>query len=137
MGSPVRIPARFGSMVGTMTTSGVTILREAAPCSLDELRWLAAPVLRNAGAGRALVFGSWARGEADGFSDLDLVVVMETDRPRTERGLDLSRRLDAALPVVVDLLVYTPAEFASGEARRRGVFDALAREGVDILERRR
>ena len=120
-----------------MTTSGVTILREAAPCSLDELRRLAVPVLRNAGAGRALVFGSWARGEADGFSDLDLVVVMETDRPRAERGLELSRRLDAALPVVVDLLVYTPAEFASGEARGRGVFDALEREGVDILERRR
>ena len=120
-----------------MTASGVTILREVAPCALDELRRLAEPLLRNAGAGRALVFGSWARGEADGFSDLDLVVVMETDRPRAERGLDLSRQLDAALPVVVDLLVYTPAEFVAGEARRLGVFDALAREGVEILEPRR
>lgn len=124
-------------MVGMMTASGVTILREAAPCSLVDLRRRAEPLLRRAAVNRAVVFGSWARGEADGFSDLDLVVVMDTDRPRAERGLELSRQLDAALPVVVDLLVYTPAEFASGEARRLGVFDALSREGVDILERRR
>ena len=113
--------------------SGVTILREAAPCSLDELRLLAVPLLRNAGASRAVVFGSWARGEADGFSDLDLVVVMETDRPRAGRGLELAGQLDATLPVVVDLIVYTPAEFAAGTARGFGVFDALSRDGVEIL----
>lgn len=113
--------------------SGVTILREAAPCSLDELRLLAVPLLRNAGASRAVVFGSWARGEADGFSDLDLVVVMETDRPRADRGLELAGQLDATLPMVVDLIVYTPAEFAAGTARGFGVFDALSRDGVEIL----
>lgn len=113
--------------------SGVTILREAAPCSLDELRLLAVPLLRNAGASRAVVFGSWARGEADGFSDLDLVVVMETDRPRADRSLELAGQLDATLPVVVDLIVYTPAEFAAGTARGFGVFDALSRDGVEIL----
>lgn len=113
--------------------SGVTILREAAPCSLDELRLLAVPLLRNAGASRAVVFGSWARGEADGFSDLDLVVVMETDRPRAGRGLELAGQLDATLPVVVDLIVYTPAEFAAGMSRGFDVFDALSRDGVEIL----
>ncbi len=111
----------------------VTVLREPAPCSLDELRSRAVPVLRAAGASRAVVFGSWARGEADGFSDLDLVVVMETDRPPLERGLDLARRLDAALPVVVDLIVYTPVEFAAGRTRGLAVFDALSREGARIL----
>lgn len=116
-----------------MSTPEVTILQRSAPCSLQELRRRAAPVLRVAGAGRAIVFGSWARGEADGFSDLDLVVVMATDRPRPARGLDLARRLDAVLPVVVDLIVYTPAEFAAGAARGFGVFDALARDGVDFL----
>lgn len=42
-------------------------------------------------------------------------------------------------PSVVDLIVYTlaefytPAEFAAGAARGFGVFDALSRDGVDIL----
>ena len=111
----------------------VTVLKAPAPCSLEELCSKAAPLLRQAGAQRALVFGSWARGEADGFSDLDLVVVMDTDRPRPERGLELAKRLDESLPVTVDLLVYTPSEFSAGELRGIGIFDALAREGVDLL----
>ncbi len=116
-----------------MRASDVTVLRAPAPCSFEELRRRAVPVLQEAGAHRAVVFGSWARGEADGFSDLDLVVVLESDGPRAGRSLDLTRRLDDALPVVVDLLVYDPAEFAAGEARGRGVFDALARDGLVIL----
>ena len=116
-----------------MNQPDVTVLQRPAPCSLDDLRRRATPVLRAAGADRAIVFGSWARGEADGYSDLDLVVVMESDLPRPERGRDLAGQLDAALPVVVDLLVYTPGEFAAGRAGGFGVFDALARDGTDIL----
>ena len=52
-------------------------------------------MLRSAGAARAIVFGSWARGEADGYSDLDLVVVMDTGRPRLDRGRKLAAQLDA------------------------------------------
>jgi hypothetical protein len=40
-----------------------------------------------------------------------------------------------ALPVGVDLLVYTPAEFACGLDERFGVFDAIAREGVAVYAR--
>jgi predicted nucleotidyltransferase len=118
-----------------MSTSAhdVTVIEAPPPCSLDALAQRAVLVLRAAGVRRAVVFGSWARGEADGFSDLDLVVVMDTDLPRVERGRELLAQLDEALPVVVDLLVYTPAEFAAGTARGFGVFDALASDGVEIL----
>lgn len=110
----------------------VIVLRSPAPCTLEELRSLAAPPLRAAGAQRAVVFGSWARGEADGYSDLDLVVVLDTDLPRAQRGRCLEA-VFAALPVPVDAIVYTPAEFHQGERRGLGIFDALAREGVDLL----
>lgn len=58
---------------------------------------------------------------------------MDTPLPRPERALALTRELDQALPVVVDLLVYTPAEFAACEAGGFRVFDVLRREGVEIL----
>jgi predicted nucleotidyltransferase len=113
----------------------VTILRAPARATLAELTRLAAGPLARAGAERAVVFGSFARGDADGYSDLDLVVVLATDLPFVERGRLLGE-LVAALPLHVEILVYTPEEYARGMERGFGVFDALRREGVTIHERR-
>lgn len=118
----------------------VVAVRAAARTTLDKLARLAAPVLRAAGAERAVAFGSFARGTADGFSDLDLAVVLPTDLLPIERG-NLLRALFEALPVGLDLLVYTPDEFARVRALverlepREAPLDALldaARE-LDLL----
>jgi predicted nucleotidyltransferase len=112
----------------------VSVIRAPRRHSLEQLAARAAGPLRAAGAERAVVFGSWARGTADGFSDLDLAVVLDTDLPALERPRALLALLDA-LPIGVDLLVYTPEEFARGMRDRYGVFDAIAREGVTIYAR--
>ncbi len=125
--------AAAGDSIPAMSTPGVVVIKEPPPCSLAELRRRVVPLLQEAGVQRAIVFGSWARSEADGFSDLDLVVVMNSDLPRVERGFELARRLDEALPVVVDLLVYTPTEFATGQTRGLGVFDLLKRDGLVLF----
>jgi hypothetical protein len=51
-------------------------------------------------------------------------VVLETDLPRLERPRLLLGLIDV-LPLGVDLLVYTPEEFAKGLRDRYGVFDAI------------
>ena len=107
----------------------VTVLRSPATHTLAELAQIAAEPLRRAGAERAIAFGSYARGTADGYSDLDLVVVLRTHLPLTERWPLLRELLDA-LPVSVDLLVYTPEELALGMEQRTGIFDVIDREGV-------
>lgn len=112
----------------------VIVLRKPAGHTLDELARKAAGPLAAAGAERAVAFGSWATGAADGYSDLDMAVVLSTDLPRVERGRLLADLVDA-MPVPVDLLVYTPEEFARGLSERLGVFDAIAREGVTVYER--
>ena len=109
----------------------VTIVREPAGWSLAELARLAARPLEAARAKRAVAFGSYARGAADGWSDLDLAVVVDTDLARHERG-ELLKGLHDALPVALDLLVYTPAEFERGMAAGLDVFAAIAHEGRTI-----
>jgi len=61
---------------------------------------------------RVYVFGSWARGEADELSDLDIVVIKRTTVPFFERLREVSRLLPAGTGAV-DILVYTPEEFAA------------------------
>ena len=58
---------------------------------------------------RISVFGSYARGRRDLFTDLDVLVVMQTAMPFLQRQQELYTAL--ALPVDLDLLCYTPDEF--------------------------
>lgn len=62
------------------------------------------------GVERISVFGSYAHGRADLFTDLDVLVVMETEQPFTERLRMLYGLL--AAPVDMDLVCYTPHEFS-------------------------
>jgi len=112
----------------------IEILKAESRHTLEALARRAAGPLAAAGAERAVVFGAYARGTADGYSDLDLAVVLSTDVSFLDRWHLLRAVLDA-LPLPVDLLVYTPEEFARGLAGRMGIFDAIAREGVTIYAR--
>lgn len=73
---------------------------------------------------KVLLFGSLARGEVHGRSDIDLIVVQETDR----RFLDRLDEMYALLrpEVACDILVYTPEEMARLESERRFVRRAVA-----------
>ena len=55
------------------------------------------------------LFGSYARGRADLFTDLDILVIIETDRPFIERAGEIHSLL--CFPVDTDILCYTPEEF--------------------------
>ena len=82
---------------------------------------------------RAIVFGSLARGEASRHSDLDLIVVQETDKRFLDRYDDLLREIVQAVPGCdVDLLIYTPQELAR-MADRPFIATAL-KEGKVIYE---
>lgn len=114
----------------------VEIVRAPALLTLEDLAARIAAPLERAGAERAIAFGSYARGEADGYADLDLLVVLDTTRPPLERAGELAE-LYAAIPVGLDLYVFTPDEYRRGTERGLGLFDALARDGVVIHEARR
>jgi predicted nucleotidyltransferase len=62
-----------------------------------------------AGVQRVSLFGSYARGRRDLFTDLDILVVWDTDLAPVERLKALYRLLH--LPVDLDVVCYTPAEF--------------------------
>lgn len=85
----------------------VTALREEA----QRLAQTAA----NLGVARVVLFGSLARGEPGLTSDLDLLIVWETDLDYLTRTVELYRKLNPHGPV--DLLVYTPEEMSAMQGR--------------------
>lgn len=77
---------------------------------------------------RIYLFGSWARGEEDDLSDLDVVVVKSTPLPFFDRLREVLRLLPAELGAV-DVLVYTPEEFAAMQREGNAFAEMIVEEG--------
>ncbi len=77
------------------------------------------------------LFGSYP-GKADLFTDLDILIIMKTEKSFLERMKELYSLL--ALPVDVDILCYTPAEFE--RIKHRGFFKKILENGIVLYEKR-
>ena len=89
------------------------------------------PILIGLGAQKIILFGSLARGAAGRTSDLDLIVIYDTDLPFAAR---LDRFYSALAPrVALDLLVYTPREWERMSVSNPFVRQVL-REGQVLYE---
>jgi predicted nucleotidyltransferase len=82
---------------------------------------------------RVSLFGSYARGRIDLLTDLDILVIMNTDKSFIERLRMLYGLL--AVPVDLDLLCYTPDEWK--KMRERAFFKRILQEEVVLYEKRR
>ena len=81
---------------------------------------------------KVILFGSYAYGQPTEDSDVDLLVVMDTD----ESPLHVAAKIAAAIehPFPLDIVVRTPVEFASA-VHRRGVFATeVATKGITLYE---
>jgi len=88
--------------------------------------------LQRMGAVRVILFGSRARGTANVYSDIDIIVVM----PHPPEG-NFPARLAAVYRLLkprvsADILVYTPTEFERLRASGGMVAEAIA-DGVELL----
>jgi predicted nucleotidyltransferase len=81
---------------------------------------------------RIILFGSHARGEADEYSDYDLVVIKRTDHPFLDRLQDMIPYL-VAFDHPAEILVYTPEEFE--QMREIGLGWVVRQEGIVVYER--
>jgi predicted nucleotidyltransferase len=110
-----------------MEESYTKINRESLEAQLSDIRRR----LADMGVQKAILFGSLARGDVTPFSDLDLVIVQDTDARFLDRLEPFYAELD--LQVDADILVYTPEEFSELQIWNPFIQQVM-REGKVIYE---
>jgi predicted nucleotidyltransferase len=121
-------------MTVSVQPSEERVLAQARRVSLERelARWL--PLLiAHERPEKIILFGSYCTGQVKEWSDLDLVIVKETQAP----FLDRTRQVLALLKprVGVDVLVYTPDEFERLSRERAFVRQEIVGKGRVIYER--
>jgi uncharacterized protein len=80
-----------------------------------------------------ILFGSYAKGNPNDDSDLDLLIIKETDLPRPERTIMVRKMLFGA-KVPIDLIVYTPKEIEESKANKFSFVYEVLNSGKTLYE---
>ena len=83
---------------------------------------------------RIYLFGSWARGEQDDLSDVDLVIIKETSAPFFDRLQEAAANLPPGAGGT-DIFVYTPEEFETMQHEGNAFALTVAAEGRLVYAR--
>ena len=81
-----------------------------------------------------ILFGSYAYGTPHKDSDVDILVIMETSRPRHKRPGPINRAL-AGLLIPKDILVYTPAEIDDWKNVPQAFITQILKKGVVVYDK--
>jgi len=84
---------------------------------------------------KIILFGSYARGEIDEYSDLDFVVIKKTKKRFLERLIEVAKLIDNDLGQV-DVFVYTPKEFQRMIEWENPFIENVLKEGRVIYEKK-
>lgn len=84
---------------------------------------------------KIILFGSYASGTPNNDSDLDLLIIKDTDLPPHRRSFDIQKLLIGSL-VPMDILVYTNKEFEQGQKERYSFLSNAIKTSKILYERR-
>ncbi len=82
-----------------------------------------------------ILFGSYARGDANENSDVDFLVIAKSDLPRFKRSRQL-HKLFKPYPFGMDILVYTPVEIKKNSKSPLSFVSTVLQEGKTVYARR-
>jgi len=103
--------------------------------AMTEIKRAAKRLGDKARAERVILFGSYARGQAGDHSDVDLLIIAESDLPRPKRSRELYMLLRPH-PFAMDLLVYTPQEVERSRRSSLSFISTVLKEGKTLYARR-
>ena len=83
---------------------------------------------------KIILFGSYASGNPNNDSDLDLLVINDTDLPRHKRSFDIQKSLIGTM-IPMDILVYTKDEFEQEKNEKGSFLNSAIKTSTVLYER--
>ena len=99
---------------------------------IKELKKALLPVFKNTGAKKVILFGSFSRGSQTQKSDLDLMIITETDKRFFERYEQFEGVHDIIRDRAVEMLIYTDDELS--RIAHRPFIKQILSQGETIYE---
>jgi len=96
--------------------------------SFNEIENVARKIGEKTEAKAVVLFGSYARNESGKDSDVDLLVIADSDLPRHKRSRQL-HLMFKPYPFAMDILVYTPREVEKERQFELSFISRVLREG--------
>ena len=78
-----------------------------------------------------IIFGSVAKGTSTENSDIDIMVILDTDLTYYERTLAVRRSIGVT-SIPMDILVFTPEEVEEGKQKRGSIISEVLSTGKAI-----
>ncbi len=92
-------------------------------------------IAQNYNPEKILLFGSYANGQPNDESDLDFIIIKDTDKPRHKRGREVRKFLIGSM-VPIDIKIYTPDEFESEQKSGYSFLSSIIK-GTKLLYERK
>ena len=101
-----------------------------------DIRLITDCIVREYQPDKIILFGSWARGDANRHSDIDLLVISDREKqmPRYKRGLDV-RLLLSQFQSPKDILFYTHEDVEQWRGVPQTFINTVLTEGRVLYER--
>ena len=84
---------------------------------------------------KIILFGSYASGTPNNDSDLDLLIIKDTDLPPHRRSFDIQKLFMCSM-VPMDILVYTNKEFEQEQKEKYSFLSNAIKTSKILYERR-
>lgn len=85
---------------------------------------------------KIILFGSYAYGNPSDNSDLDLLIIKETNIPRHKRALEFRKYL-RGLKIPLELLVYNKKEIEKWQGVNTAFITEIVKQGKVLYEHKR
>jgi predicted nucleotidyltransferase len=100
----------------------------------DKISEIVNKIARGYNPEKIILFGSYALGNPNEDSDLDLFIIKDTDLPRPQRTMHVRKIIYGSL-IPIDLIVYTPKEIDESKGNIYGFVYEVLTTGKTLYER--